>query len=102
MNYKVLLNLIFFTGIFVLSGFVLKNCLNEKDLPPANVSSDTSKVPAERIYGVTLESVHNKFEKTLYSLGTLGKKPTSRVVFDNDEEPAKYLEEVRKIHISLY
>src|SRR5438105_7914951 len=97
MNHKILLKLLFLLGIFAITGFVIKNCYNENELSESSVFTDTPKAGNEIIYGVTLENVHNKFEKTLYSLGTLGKKPTSRIVFDNEEMPAQYLDQVRKI-----
>jgi len=101
-KFKNFSNLLFFCGIFVVSGFIIKNCYNEKEFAENNISSDTSKVIPETIYGVTLENVHTKFEKTLYSLGTLGKRPTSRVVFDNEETPVQYLDQVRKIRKVSY
>ena len=102
MKYNALVNILFICGIFGITGFVIKNCYNEKEFSDSRIITDTSKAGPEIIYGVTLENVHNKFEKTLYSLGTLGKKTTSRIVFDNEEMPFQYLEQVQKIRKVSY
>ena len=102
MSKKTILNIFFFFGIFAVTGFIFKNCYSDKEFSGTTILPDTSKINNETLYGVTLENVHTKFEKTLYSLGTLTKKPTSRVVFDNEETPVQYLDQVRKIRKVSY
>jgi len=52
---------------------------------------------AERVYGVTVDRLDG-LEKTLEALRTLGRKPTVRIVFDEDMPAEHYREAAGKIH----
>jgi len=87
-------------SVFTALGFLINN--TEKASEGQIFSDSSTHNTQDKIYGVTLESVHTKFEKTLYSLINFSKKTTARVVFDNDETPAQYLDAIRRIHKVSY
>jgi hypothetical protein len=112
MNIKVILNISLIFCVFAAMGFFLKFCSGEPGTEYSGIQPDSGKssenkvtlnnLPAEKIYGVTIETVHKNLSNTINTLSKFSKKTTARMVFDNDELPVQYLDAVRKVHNVSY
>jgi len=70
-------------------------------LAQAQAPKATQDSRPPRLYGVTVDRIDG-LEKTLEALRGLGRKPTARVVFDEDVPAKSYRDAVAKIHEVAY
>jgi hypothetical protein len=85
-------------GRLVRTGWVVTVVLSTQIAwgPPQSKPAEKAAVP-ERIYGVTVDRI-DQVEETVGALRSLRRKPTARVVFDEDVAASEYREAVSRIH----